>query len=100
MEVRTNVRIVKGLLSKAKKENRVLNEVETSRIQECLNEILKESIAVEENMENMDQNTAKYEIVIECVKNVLYSLIENPGRLDYTIDAMTDVLEKMDKVGL
>lgn len=51
-------------------------------------------------MENMDQNTAKYEIVIECVKNVLDSLIENPGRLDYTIDAMTDVLEKMDKVGL
>ena len=78
MEVRTNVRIVKGILSKAKKENRVLNEVETSRIQECLNEILKESIAVEENMENMDQNTAKYEIVIECVKNVLDSLIENP----------------------
>lgn len=100
MEVRTNVRIVKGILSKAKKENRVLNEVETSRIQECLNEILKESIAVEENMENMDQNTQKYEIVIECVKNVLDSLIENPGRLDYTIDAMTDVLEKMDKVGL
>ena len=28
MEVRTNVRIVKGILSKAKKENRVLNEVE------------------------------------------------------------------------
>ena len=100
MEVRTNVRIVKGILSKAKKENRVLNEVETSRIQECLNEILKESIAVEENMENMDQNTAKYEIVIECVKNVLDSLIENTVRIDYTIDAMTDVLEKMDKVGL
>ena len=92
MEVRTNVRIVKGILSKAKKENRVLNEVETSRIQECLNEILKESIAVEENMENMDQNTAKYEIVIECVKNVLDSLIENPGSLDYTNYAMTDVL--------
>lgn len=61
-----------------------------------MNEILKESIAVEENMENMDQNTAKYEIVIGCVKNVLDSLIENPGRLDYTIDAMTDVLEKME----
>lgn len=100
MEVRTNVVIVKGILNKAKKENRVLNEVETSRIQCCLNEILKESLALEENMENMDQNTAKYENVIECVKNVLDSLLENPNRLDFTIDAMTDVIEKMDKVGL
>ncbi len=100
MEVRTNVRIVKGILNKAKKENRVLNEVETSRIQECLNEILMENLALEENIESMDQNTVKYECVIECVRGVLDSLIENPGCLDYTIDAMTDVIEKMDKVGL
>lgn len=66
MEVRTNVRIVKGILKKAKKENRVLNEVETSQIQKCLNEILQ----------------------------------ENPARLDFTIDAMTEVIEKMDKVGI
>lgn len=100
MEVRTNVRVVKAILNKAKKENRALNEVETSRIQECLNEILKENLALEENIESMDQNTVKYECVIECVRGVLDSLIENPGRLDYTIDAMTDVIKKMDKVGL
>ncbi|WP_305153534.1 hypothetical protein [uncultured Dubosiella sp.] len=100
MEVKTNVKIVKGILKKAKKENRVLNEVETSQIQKCLNEILQENLALEENMENMDQNTVKYENVIECVKDVLDSLIENPARLDFTIDAMTEVIEKMDKVGI